>query len=196
MVIVCILRIFVSLLSSMFSTVRRFMFFHAACRPAGMLENKSGVLQHDINVHDRLPILPITTLTLRTVEGVGCEVDSMEFDAKKFAHLLSTHCWAVLRLPEQHGAGQAGAVAGAVGEMLLGFVEESRAFFSQEDEVTKRALIEVEGGDRARRGSGYRDAGDGREQFHMALKGEDVYVYVYVYMYICMYIQPTWCDRL
>ena len=161
-----------------------------------MLENKSDVLQHDMNVHDRLPILPITTLTLRTVEGVGCEVDSMEFDAKKFAHLLSTHCWAVLRLPEQHGAGQAGAVAGAVGEMLLGFVEESRAFFSQEDEVTKRALIEVEGGDRARRGSGYRDAGDGREQFHMALKGEDVYVYVYVYMYICMYIQPTWCDRL
>ena len=132
MVIVCILRIFVSLLSSMLSTVRRlFMFFHAACRPAGMLENKSGVLHHDMNVHDRLPILPITTLTLRTVEGVGCEVDSMEFDAKKFAHLLSTHCWAVLRLPEQHGAGQAGAIAGAVGEMLLGFVEESRAFFSR-----------------------------------------------------------------
>ena len=51
--------------------------------------------------------------------------------------------------------------------MLRKALEECHAFFLEEDEESKRALTEVAGGDRLRKGAGYRDAGDGREQYHM-----------------------------
>ena len=71
---------------------------HAASAPRWPAHaGAAGSLQHDPWVQAHMPIVPITSL--RAERNARGGIESIEFDREKFLGFLSTHSWAVLRLP-------------------------------------------------------------------------------------------------